>query len=113
MLLSTDRMHSRAVHVQFGPDERITARLFTRGIWRPRPRQLTRCVRMAVSSLFSCIPLSLARRPQTPLRLLCIGAFDYVARLRGRSLDTAARTALACACDLGALRNDFYDQGTF
>jgi len=68
---------------------------------------------MAVSSLLSCIPLSLARRPQTPLRLLCIGAFDYVARLRGRSLDRTARTALACACDLGALRNDFYDQGRF
>lgn len=106
-------MHSSAAHVQFGKDERIAAKLFTRGIWKPRPRQLLRCVRLAVSSLLSCIPLLLVRRPKTPLRLLCIGAFDYVARLRGHSLGPNARTALACACDLGALRNDFYDQGTF
>jgi hypothetical protein len=65
---------------------------------------------MAAMSLFTCTPMLLTRRPQTPLRVLCIGAFEYLARLNGRKLDRAARIALACACDFGALRNDFYDQ---
>ena len=51
-----------------------------------------------------------AERPRTPLRVLCIGAFEYQARLRGGKLDAAGRMALAYACDFGALRNDFYDQ---
>lgn len=73
-------------------------------------RRLLRSGRMAAASLFTCAPLFFARRPRTPLRVLCIGAFDYAARLEGHRLDWSRRKALACACDFGALRNDFYDQ---
>ena len=79
-----------------------------RNIWRMR--RLFQCSRMAGASLFACVPMLLARRPETPLRLLCIGAFEYLARVQGRRLDDTGRRALACACDFGALRNDFYDQ---
>jgi len=72
--------------------------------------RLLRFSAMAASSLFTCMPMLLTRRPQTPLRVLCISAFDYSARLGGRRLDCESRAALACACDFGALRNDFYDQ---
>ena len=73
--------------------------------------EVLRCGRIAFGSFFSCLPLLLARHPRTPLRLLCVSAFEYVARLQGRRLDRSARLAMACACDFGALRNDFYDQG--
>lgn len=72
-----------------------------------------RCSHLAVVSLITCLPLLVARRPRTPLRVLCIGAFEYLARLDGRKLDRAVRMALAYACDFGALRNDFYDQRDF
>lgn len=77
------------------------------GIWS---RRLFRCGCIAAVSLVRCLPLLLARRPRTPLRVLCIGAFEYLGRLRGGRLDHTRRTALAYACDFGALRNDFYDQ---
>jgi hypothetical protein len=73
-------------------------------------RRLLQLLKLAAASLFTCAPLLFARRPQTPLRVLCISAFDYAARLDGSKLDRARRTALACACDFGAMRNDFYDQ---
>lgn len=73
-------------------------------------RKLFRYGGMAAASFLTCIPMLLARRPRTPLRVLCIGAFDYLARLHGRRLDHTDRMALAYACDFGALRNDFYDQ---
>jgi hypothetical protein len=91
---SRDRVHTRRVVRSLGR------------IWR-----VLRYTGMAATSLFACVPLLLARRPQTSLRLLCIGAFEYLARLQGRGLDRRARLAVACACDFGALRNDFYDQG--
>ena len=67
-------------------------------------------LKLAAISLIACVPLLVARRPRTPLRVLFIGALDYAARLGGSRLDRARRMALACACDFGALRNDFYDQ---
>jgi hypothetical protein len=76
-----------------------------------RAWEVLRCGRIALGSFFSCLPLLLARHPRTPLRLLCVSAFEYVARLNGAQLDRTARMAIACACDFGALRNDFYDQG--
>src|SRR5688572_4684157 len=72
--------------------------------------RILRFVRIAATSLIACLPLLLARRPRTPLRVLCIGAFEYAARLDGHRLDRAARLALAYACDYGAVRNDYYDQ---
>jgi hypothetical protein len=65
---------------------------------------------MAAASLLTCMPMLLTRRPQTPLRVLCISAFEYLARSKGGKLDRTARIALGDACDFGALRNDFYDQ---
>jgi hypothetical protein len=76
---------------------------------RPATRSFT-CIATAVRSLFTCAPLLLARRPQTPLRVLCIGTFEYLARLHGPGLHYQCRNALAYACDFAALRNDFYDQ---
>ena len=73
-------------------------------------RGLFRCGRVAAASLFACARLLLSRRPRTPLRVLCIGAFEYLARLNGRRLDSTTRLALAYACDFGALRNDYYDR---
>jgi len=74
-------------------------------------RQTFRYAHLAGKSISACIPLLLAGRPRTPLRLLCIGAFDYLARVQGKDLRNIDRLALAYACDFGALRNDFYDQG--
>src|SRR5688572_3536463 len=75
-----------------------------------RMRRLLQVLKLATAALCTCAPLLVARRPRTPLRVLCIGAFEYAARVGGGRLDSARRMALACACDFGALRNDFYDQ---
>jgi hypothetical protein len=69
--------------------------------------------RIAVTSLLTCIPMIWAPRPRTSLRVLCVGAFEYLARLEGQGLGRAGRLALAHACDVGALCNDFYDQREF
>jgi hypothetical protein len=71
---------------------------------------LFRSISIAVEALLTCAPLLLARRPQTPLRVLCIATFEYLARLHGPGLGSRCRSALASACDFAALRNDFYDQ---
>jgi hypothetical protein len=57
-----------------------------------------------------CSPLLLASRPRTPLRVLCIAAFEFFARLRGGTLGRGRRLALAHACDFGSLRDEYYDQ---
>jgi len=51
----------------------------------------------------------LAARPKTPLRVFCIAAFEYLARLRGSTLGRQHRLAMAHACDFGSLRDDYYD----
>lgn len=79
-----------------------------RRLWRLR--DVLRYAGMATTSVAICLPMLLRGRPRTPLRVLCIGAFEYLSRLKGCRLDSAGRMALACACDFGALRNDFYDQ---
>jgi hypothetical protein len=56
-----------------------------------------------------CSIMLLAARPKTPLRVFCIGAFEYLARLRGGTLGRRRRLAMAHACDFGSLRNDYYD----
>lgn len=66
--------------------------------------------RVAATSLLTCIPMLWAPRPRTSLRVLCVSAFEYLARLQGRTLGRTGRSALAYACDLGAMCNDFYDQ---
>jgi hypothetical protein len=51
----------------------------------------------------------LAARPKTPLRVFCIVAFEFLARLRGGTLGRQRRLAMAHACDFGSLRDDYYD----
>ena len=51
----------------------------------------------------------LGARPRTPLRVFCIAAFEYLARLRGFSLGNRRRLAIAHACDFGSLRDEYYD----
>ena len=57
-----------------------------------------------------CSPLLLAPRPRTPLRVFCIAAFEFLARLRGGTLGRGRRLVLAHACDFGSLRDEYYDQ---
>lgn len=64
---------------------------------------------MAVSALIVCSPLLFASRPKTPLRVLCIAAFEFLARLRGGTLGQRCRRALAQACDFGSLCDAYYD----
>jgi hypothetical protein len=63
----------------------------------------------AMSALMVCSPLLLAARPKTPLRVFCIAAFEFFARLEGRTLGRQRRQAIAHACDFGSLRDDYYD----
>jgi hypothetical protein len=56
-----------------------------------------------------CFPMLLAERPKTPLRVFCIAAFEFLARLRGCTLGQGRRLAMAHACDFGSLRDDYYD----
>jgi hypothetical protein len=58
-----------------------------------------------------CSPLLLAARPKTPLRVFCIAAFEFLARLRGGTLGKRRRVAMAQACDFGSLCDDYYDHG--
>ena len=57
----------------------------------------------------ACSPLLLAARPKTPLRVFCIAAFEFLARLRGGTLGKQRRLAMAHACDFGSLCDDYYD----
>jgi len=57
-----------------------------------------------------CSPLLIASRPRTLLRVFCIAAFEFLARLRGGTLGRRRRLALAHACDFGSLRDDYYDE---
>ena len=64
----------------------------------------------AVAAVMVCSPMLLQRRPRTPLRVLCIAAFEYLARLRGGTLGRGRRQAIAHACDFGSLRDEYYDE---
>src|SRR5262245_13846679 len=76
----------------------------------PRLTELARVAGTAVSAMVVCSPLLLASRPKTPLRVFCIAAFEFLARLRGGTLGRGRRLALAHACDFGSLRDEDYDQ---
>jgi hypothetical protein len=62
-----------------------------------------------VSAVMVCSPMLLAARPKTPLRVFCIAAFEFLARLRGGTLGRRRRQAMAHACDFGSMRDDYYD----
>jgi hypothetical protein len=74
-----------------------------------RIAELARVGRTALSAAMVCCPLLLGERPKTPLRVFCIAAFEFLARLRGGSLGRRRRLAIAHACDFGSLRDDYYD----
>jgi len=71
----------------------------------------------AIASLFSAanslvrgLPLFLSARPRTPLRVLCIMAFDTVQRLRhAKPLAAEKRRLLAALLDFGACANAALD----
>lgn len=75
-----------------------------------RSSDFVRIAAAAVCALVVCFPLFFARRPRTPLRVFCIIAFEYLARLSGSSLDKRRRLAIAHACDFGSLRDEYYDE---
>ena len=72
--------------------------------------ELVRIAGPAVSAVIVCSPMLLEARPRTPLRVLCIAAFEFLARLRGTTLGRRRRLAIAHACDFGSLRDEYYDQ---
>jgi hypothetical protein len=72
--------------------------------------ELVRIAGTAVSAVMVCSPMLLEARPRTPLRVFCIAAFEYLARLRGGSLGRRRRLAIAHACDFGSLRDEYYDE---
>src|SRR4029450_10395179 len=72
--------------------------------------ELVRIAGTAVSAVMVCSPMLLEARPRTPLRVFCIAAFEYLARLRGGTLGRRGRLAIAHACDFGSLRDEYYDQ---
>src|SRR5262245_45912943 len=74
-----------------------------------RIRELARVARTAVSAMMVCSPMLLASCPKTPLRVFCIAAFEFLARLRGGTLGRRRRLAMAHACDFGSLRDEYYD----
>ena len=76
---------------------------------RWRITELAHAAGTAVSAVMVCSPMLLAARPKTPLRVFCIAAFEYLARLRGGKLGRTRRLAIAHACDFGSLRDDYYD----
>jgi hypothetical protein len=76
---------------------------------RSRITELAHVAGTAVAAVMVCSPMLVAERPKTPLRVFCIAAFEFLARLRGGTLGRRRRLAIAHACDFGSLRDDYYD----
>jgi hypothetical protein len=76
-------------------------------VWRIT--ELASVAAKGMSAVMVCSPMLLAARPKTPLRVLCIAAFEFLARLRGATLGRQRRTSLAHACDFASLRDGYYD----
>src|SRR5687768_8251986 len=75
-----------------------------------RIAELVRITATAVSAVMVCSPMLLEAHPRTPLRVFCIAAFEYLARLRGGTLGRRRRLAIAHACDFGSVRDEYYDE---
>ena len=108
-MLASGLMNSMIADVlaHTAPRPRSRRRILQKVTQAPR---VIHCVGLAAWSFLRCLPMMAASRPRTPLRVLCITAFEYLSRLEGRGQQPATRAALALACDFGALCNDFYDQ---
>jgi hypothetical protein len=96
-----DQIHEGCASGELGLTERIPA--------TSRITELVCVAGKAVSAVMFCSPLLLAPRPKTPLRVFCIVAFEFLARLHGGTLGRRRRMAMAHACDFGSLRDDYYD----
>jgi hypothetical protein len=80
---------------------------------QPKPSRLAASLVASISFL-RILPLFVARRPKTPLRVLCLMAFDTVHVLRNsRRLSSHALETLATLLDFGACANDFLDDKEF
>jgi hypothetical protein len=78
-----------------------------------RPGRLAASLAATVS-LLRGLPLFVSGRPQTPLRVLCLMAFDTVHVLRySRRLSARSLQTLASLLDFGACANDFFDDNDF
>jgi len=64
---------------------------------RLRITKLIRCAGTALCAAMVCLPMLLAPRPKTPLRVLGIAVFEYLTRLRGGTLGKGRRLAVAQA----------------
>lgn len=70
----------------------------------------TKALWLASVSIARSIPLLLSRRPRTPLRVLCIAAFDTIRCVKYRKrLSSHQMSSIAALLDLGALANDLWD----
>ncbi len=79
----------------------------------PRPGRLAASLAAMVSFLRG-LPLFVSARPKTPLRVLCLMAFDTVQVLRNsRRLSSHTFETLASLLDFGACANDFFDGNDF
>jgi len=97
----TNHIHEGCTSGEAGSTDRTPA--------RSRITELARVGGTAVSAVMVCFPMLFAPRPKTPLRVFCIAAFEFLARLRGGTLGRRRRLAMAHACDFGSLRDDYYD----
>ncbi len=78
-----------------------------------QPSRLSAVLAAAISFLRG-LPLFVSGRPKTPLRVLCLMAFDTVHVLRNsQRMSSHTMQNLATLLDLGACANDFFDKKNF
>ena len=67
-----------------------------------------------VGSVRRCLPLFVSARPGTPLRVLCVMAFDALHQLRySKPLPVARHRVLAALLDFGACTNAIFDEKAY
>ena len=68
----------------------------------------------SVRSVRRCLPLFVSARPRTPLRVLCVMAFDALHQLRySKPLPVATHRVLAALLDFGACTNAIFDEKAY
>ena len=68
----------------------------------------------SVGSVRRCLPLFVSARPRTPLRVLCVMAFDALHQLRySKPLPVATHRVLAALLDFGACTNAIVDEKAY
>jgi hypothetical protein len=84
-----------------------------------RLRSAAACSRISstltsVRSVRRCLPLFVSARPRTPLRVLCVMAFDALHQLRySKPLPVATHRVLAALLDFGACTNAILDEKAY